>query len=459
MYPSPSRIKTKEDGISQVVLHYARYAEQFGINYVEEGDEFDVVAVHAGMISIPKGSGVPLVSINHGLYWTGDRPGAKWEWEANRAVVDSVRQANEITVPSTWVAETFQRDMHIAPNIVPHGVNIGEWNNEGFGGFVLWNKNRQTTTCDPADVMFLAREFPSISFVSTFGDGENNLQIIGVLPFEQMKKLIQRCTVYLSTTKETGGIGIMEAMASGKPILGYREGAIVDLVQHGVNGYLAEGPQDLVQGMQFCLENYATLGENSRVIAKNFTWEKSCEKLASVYQKATGIAAPTTSIIIPCYNYAHLLDRAIESCQGQADEIIVVDDGSTDNTKEVAEKWGVTYIYQNNSGVAVARNRGIEESAGKYVCCLDADDFIQPGLIPTCVAELEADPSLGAAYSKLRLISRDGTKVSKKASSWPDDFNYDNQVLGQGSAMRQEDAERKTQSFGYEWAQLVTGRN
>ena len=429
MHPHPSELNNSSNGISQVIQNYARYLPQYDIELVSPGQEYDVVAVHAGVKSLPPSG--PTVSHNHGLYWTGDRVGAKWEWEANKNVVDSIRHAKEVTVPSSWVAETLRRDMHLAPHVIPHGVNFDEWQNIEFGGFALWNKNRETTTCNPQDVMYLARKFSNIGFVSTFGTPGSNVQITGAMVFDTMRDLIQRCTVYLSTTKETGGIGIMEAMASGKPILGYREGAIVDLVQHGINGYLAEGPQDLIQGFEFCIKNYTVLGANSRSMAREFTWEKTCEKVAGVYRLAAIVEEPTTSVIIPCYNYSHLVERAIESCLGYADEIIVVDDGSTDDTKEVVAKYPVKYIYQNNQGVAVARNRGIEASTGKYVCCLDADDFIQPGLISTCVRELEADVSLGAAYTKLRLISRDGTKVSKKASQWPGEFNYDNQVQGQ----------------------------
>lgn len=429
MFPSPNRIKKQEDGISQVIINYGRYLPKYDVELVD-GDSFDVASVHAGMVNHEEIDG-PIVSQCHGLMWTGDRMGARWEWEANKNVVESIRHAKEVTVPSSWVAETFKRDMHFSPHVIPHGVNVDEWQNVEFGGYVLWNKNRQTTTCDPKDVMFLAREFSNIGFVSTFGDQEQNLQITGALPFDKMREIIQGCTIYLSTTKETGGIGIMEAMASGKPVLGYREGAIVDLVQHGVNGYLAENAQDLIQGLEFCIANYKMLGENSRALAQEFTWEKACEKVAGVYRKATVVERPTVSIVIPCYNYSHLVGRAIESCIGQADEIIVIDDGSVDDTKNVVENYPVKYIYQNNQGVAIARNRGVQESTGQYICCLDADDYIEQGLISTCVKELESDISLGAAYTKLRLISRDGTRIARKASAWPGEFNYDNQVQGQ----------------------------
>jgi glycosyltransferase involved in cell wall biosynthesis len=230
----------------------------------------------------------------------------------------------------------------------------------------------------------------------------------------------------------------MEAMAAGKPILGYRTGAIVDLVKHGVNGYLAESIDDLYDGLVYCIENTETLGENSRELAKEFSWQRAVEKLAEVYRRAAQKQRPTVSVIIPCYNYASLVERAIQSAIIQdypdLEHIVVVDDGSTDNTKEVVEKFNdprVKYIHQENSGVANARNNGIASVDSTYICCLDADDFILRGFLSSCVRALEGDRTLGAAYTKLRLISRDGTREAKRASEWPTRFNYDLQVIGQ----------------------------
>jgi glycosyltransferase involved in cell wall biosynthesis len=88
------------------------------------------------------------------------------------------------------------------------------------------------------------------------------------------------------------------------------------------------------------------------------------------------------SIIIPCYNHAHYLPQAIDSILTQSyqkTEIIVVDDGSIDHTREVAEGFSnVTYIYQSNQGVSAARNTGITKSKGDYLVFLDADDWLLP---------------------------------------------------------------------------------
>ncbi len=87
------------------------------------------------------------------------------------------------------------------------------------------------------------------------------------------------------------------------------------------------------------------------------------------------------SIIIPCYNYGHYLEECIESCLAQTYpnfEIIVVDDGSTDNTEVVAKQYPVKYLYQVNKGLPSARNLGIQNATGERILCLDADDKIDP---------------------------------------------------------------------------------
>src|SRR3712207_3515162 len=99
--------------------------------------------------------------------------------------------------------------------------------------------------------------------------------------------------------------------------------------------------------------------------------------------EAIGRDAPLVSVIIPCYNQAHYLGETIESVLNQTHqnlEIVVVDDGSTDNTAEVASSYPqVKLLQQENQGrPAVGRNNGFRASSGEYIVFLDSDDRLVP---------------------------------------------------------------------------------
>jgi len=111
------------------------------------------------------------------------------------------------------------------------------------------------------------------------------------------------------------------------------------------------------------------------------------------------------SIIIPAYNVEGFIKNAINSALNQTYsniEIVVIDDGSTDKTKEVLNSYitsrKIKYIYQANQGLAGARNSGICESHGKYIALLDADDEFLPEKIEKQISALEANPDYGICY-------------------------------------------------------------
>lgn len=118
---------------------------------------------------------------------------------------------------------------------------------------------------------------------------------------------------------------------------------------------------------------------------------------------------PLVSVIIPNYNHARYVVDAIRSVLGQEYrhfEIIVVDDGSTDNSGEVIAQFGdqVRYIYQKNAGLSAARNTGIKASKGSLIGVLDADDMYEPVYLSTLVSILQGNPDADGVYCGYQFV-------------------------------------------------------
>lgn len=119
------------------------------------------------------------------------------------------------------------------------------------------------------------------------------------------------------------------------------------------------------------------------------------------------------TVIVPAYNAEHCLSAAIESVLGQTYknlELIVVDDGSTDQTREVVRRYGdqVRYIHQNNAGPSKARNSGIRATDSELIAFLDADDVWLPRKIQEQIDLLEENPDLNMVFCDAELIDEGG---------------------------------------------------
>ncbi len=127
---------------------------------------------------------------------------------------------------------------------------------------------------------------------------------------------------------------------------------------------------------------------------------------------------PRISIVIPTYNHARFLAEAIRSALDQTwqdFEIIVVDDGSTDDTHRVVAQFGqsVKYIRQENGGLAAARNAGIRAARGREIGLLDADDVWLPDYLMTMLTALESDSRVGAVYCGWQYIDEAGNSLPR----------------------------------------------
>lgn len=112
----------------------------------------------------------------------------------------------------------------------------------------------------------------------------------------------------------------------------------------------------------------------------------------------------SVSVVIPTYNRSGLVRACIESLLAAGlpgVEVVVADDGSTDDTAEVARRYGedVQYVTQRNAGPAAARNRGFGVSRGRYVTFLDSDDAWRPGVAARLVSQMDAHESLGLLFA------------------------------------------------------------
>jgi len=124
---------------------------------------------------------------------------------------------------------------------------------------------------------------------------------------------------------------------------------------------------------------------------------------------------PIVSIVVPCYNYGHLLSETLNNIfeqDFQLWECLIIDDGSTDNTSFIANQFvqkdeRFRYIYQKNSGLSAARNTGIKNSIGTYIQLLDADDFIQHSKFKSQLAVFKANPEIDIIYSEVRYFYSD----------------------------------------------------
>lgn len=415
MEPNPTTAPDS-NGIGRVVRAMYTHLPKFGFEVVASPDGADIHAYHAGSAA---GKRVDVLHC-HGLYWI-DLPHAPFKSfheTANRNVIAAARRAKVITVPSPWVAEPFKRDMRISPAVIGHGIDFGEWEPGKNEGYILWNKNRVGDVCDPTAAGYLAEKgYAVVSTFSPSGQIVPNLTLIGKLPYEKMKGYIQNAGIYLATTPETFGVGTLEAMACGVPILGYDWCGTSDLIVHQETGWLTEpgNLEGLVEGCEWLKQHREEVGANAREAASKFDWPSVVGEYAKVYEKAARPDPVGISVVISNYNYGQWVGDAIESVLAQTEpvnEIIVVDDGSTDNSMSVLkpyEKEGkIKIISQVNSGVAAARNAGVEAASFPIILNLDADDELSPYYVANVYPKIAEDRGVGIAYSGVKFLTAKG---------------------------------------------------
>lgn len=211
---------------------------------------------------------------------------------------------------------------------------------------------------------------------------------------------------------------LLEAAASGRPIVASDTGGINEIVVHGATGTLIK-QADLDDDPTALGGAIATLladpklanqfGSAGRSRVEQFFSVESCARSYDHLYRAVTAAPVDLAVIIPAWNAARHLSMALESVLANTEpldksaQVLVVDDGSTDETSAIARRFadrGVELFRQPNLGSPMARNAGLALTNSKYVAHLDADDLWPSGRLAALLAPLESDSDLDAVFGR-----------------------------------------------------------
>ncbi|MRR34214.1 glycosyltransferase [bacterium] len=261
----------------------------------------------------------------------------------------------------------------------------------------------------------------------------SNIMFHGKVSREELAVHYSRASICVIPSRfESFSLVSLEAQACGCVPLVADVGGVPETIERGETGFIYH-PNDrdtLCQALLGLLHDPLKLSSAGHKaigsVKRRFSWEKTAMRYEAVFYHALqkrrveapkqkkplkeAIQEPKVSVIIPCYNYGRYLPDAVASVIAQTFqdfEIVIVNDGSTDNTREVAEQlidvypgYRIRLINQPNSGdPALSRNRGISEAQGEYILCLDADDMIMPEMLRETAAILESVREISIAYT------------------------------------------------------------
>lgn len=439
-----------EGGVKQVIGHVTPHLEALGVEFVDDRDAADVIWYHAApyaqtRVWLEKRPGVAVVCSNHGLYW------AEYQWDqgslaANAEVIEGMRLADVVTVPSRWVANAVNRGLSADVRVVYHGVDLAEYEPGEPGLYALYDKTRVDPVCDPAPVIELARRMPDQKFVLT-GDvpvSLPNVMTLGRIPYEQARELTRGAGVYLAVVRETFGLATLQAMAAGVPVVGYRYGGQAEFV--GAGGILVDpGDVDgLAAAVTEALARRAELSSAARAVAAEYTWERAAKLYYRAFEDAVAAHRnpARVTVITTAYNAERTIARTMASFAehaGPDDEYLIVDDASTDSTRGIIEGFvarepRARLIARDENGyLAQARNDALAVARGRYVACVDADDELTPDALNVLAGELDRDRTTQVAYGKIRFLD-DFPQENGTIESRPADYRQWNPALNLGES-------------------------
>jgi glycosyltransferase involved in cell wall biosynthesis len=444
-------------GIRRVVEAQLKHLPALGYAFTDYKEAADLIVLHGGDYYARDRVDQTVANHCHGLYWdeySWHRP----EYDLNKFVVQNIKEADVVTAPTQWVANAITRGTWRECKVLPNGIETDEWAPAAeHSDYVLWNKSRVDPICEIDSLVQLARKDQGHSYVTTIGPDANvpaNMKVVGLQPYSgpgsAAQVLVANAGVYLATARETFGIGTLEALACGVPIVGWNWGGQGEFVKHRVHGWLcAPGDVDgLREGVEWCLAHRDAMQDACLALAKQFEWSEVMQQYDAVYKEALAAKntqGPRVTVVIPSYNLSQYLEKSIESAATQVKpvggfEVLVVDDNSTDGSYELATKLAGQHKHMRvvktpqNLHLAGTLNYGISQARGEYIFCLDADNSMPQGTLNLLSTILDSDPSLDIAYGRIKFITEGGEidlDVSPDGiSTWPPmDADYRAQLI------------------------------
>lgn len=424
MYPDVT-----QGSIASVMEDHRRLLAQHSFVQIEE--EADLVLVHASAKSKQ-----PDITFTHGLYPTADSRWSRGFEQVNQMIFDNIANSLQAVAVSQWGGQLIKRYCGIQPTIIHNGIFYQEYKKAGKrNGPVLWGKTSINPVCDPTDFNLLSRQSKGdfVSFVDL-----PHTRKIPVLQRADLQKYLQSCSMLIATTKENDSLLIMEAMACGVPVLAYNWGQARERLIHKQGCYLVppHNTNELLKGYAYLREHWDLQSQMAHTVAGWFDWELQKPKLLRLLDLTLQQKNEPTrvSIIIPCHNYGRYVKQAIQSAKQQTVdcEVIVVDDGSTDDSLQIIQEQQPSKIIVNSvkQGVAQSRNAAIEQASGTLIVCLDADDTLHPDFIATLLKGF-TERSTAVCFTPIRLMNEAGQPLPQLMFSNPPNILRHQQGLNQ----------------------------
>jgi glycogen synthase len=233
----------------------------------------------------------------------------------------------------------------------------------------------------------------------------------------------------------------LEALSQNRPVLASPTGGLVGIVEHGRSGWFTREVGE--RSLRDALETLLSEPERVRALSRSGSLRERFERLTdrdvvrakykelveahrtTFKRPVARTQDPLVSVVIPYFELEEFLEETLLSVFAQTYrelEVIVVNDGSLRAEDavldELAGRYPIEIVTQQNSGLGAARNFGISQCRGRYVFPMDADDLLAPTFIERCVEVLQADPEVAYVTSWSHFIDEDGTVLPRGTAGY-----------------------------------------